>query len=374
MTRVMGALALSLAVCAAGGASAADAIKIGMIAPLTGAWASEGQEMKRNGELLAAEQNAKGGLLGKQVELVVEDDGGDPRTASLAAQRLTSRGVVAVIGTYGSAVTEATQTIFDEEGILQIANGSTAVRLTEKGLKNFFRTCPRDDEQGRVAAALIQKSGAQRIALVHDSSAYSKGLADEINGLLKSKGVTPVFFEALTPKEQDYSAILTKLKAANPDIVFFTGYYPEAGLLLKQKKQMGWAVPFVGGDAINNPDLVKIAGKEAAQGFRFLSPPVPKDLDTPEAKSYVAGYQKKYGEAPSSIYGVLAADGFRVIVKAIEATKSTETPKLREYLVNGLKDFSGYTGKIAFNSKGDRVGELYRVYAVDASGSFVLQP
>ena len=374
MKRVMGALALALGVCMTGTVRASDTIKIGMIAPLTGAWASEGQEMKRNGELLAAELNGRGGLLGKQVELVIEDDGGDPRTASLAAQRLTSRGVVAVIGTYGSAVTEATQTIFDEEGILQIANGSTAVRLTEKGLKNFFRTCPRDDEQGRVAAAVIQKSGAKRIALVHDSSAYSKGLADEINTLLSAKGVTPVFFEALTPKEQDYSAILTKLKAAQPDIVFFTGYYPEAGLLLKQKKQMGWNVPFVGGDAINNPDLVKIAGREAAQGFRFLSPPVPKDLDTPEAKAYMAAYQKKYGEAPSSIYGVLAADGFRVIAKAIEATKSTETPKLREYLVGSLKDFPGYTGTIAFNGKGDRVGELYRVYAVDVAGSFVLQP
>jgi branched-chain amino acid transport system substrate-binding protein len=376
MKRALGVLALVLSLSSgpAGTARAADTVKIGMIAPLTGSWASEGQEMKRNGELLAAEVNARGGLLGKQVELLVEDDGGDPRTASLAAQRLTSRGVVAVIGTYGSAVTEATQTIFDEEGILQIANGSTAVRLTEKGLKSFFRTCPRDDEQGRVAAAIIQKSGAKRIALVHDSSAYAKGLADEINALLKAKGVTPVFFEALTPKEQDYSAILTKLKAAGPDIVFFTGYYPEAGLLLKQKRQMGWNVPFVGGDAINNPDLVKIAGKEAAQGFRFLSPPVPKDLDTAEAKAYVAAYQKKYGEAPSSIYGVLAGDGFRVVAKAIEATRSTDAKKIREYLVGGLKDFPGYTGKIAFNAKGDRVGELYRVYAVDAEGRFVLQP
>jgi branched-chain amino acid transport system substrate-binding protein len=373
MKRALSAFALALAV-VGGPARAADTIKIGMIAPLTGAWASEGQEMKRNGELLAAELNGKGGLLGKQVELVIEDDGGDPRTAALAAQRLTGRGVVAVIGTYGSAVTEATQAIFDEEGILQIANGSTAVRLTEKGLKLFFRTCPRDDEQGRVAAAVIQKSGAKRIALVHDSSAYAKGLADEINGILKAKGVTPVFFEALTPKEQDYSAILTKLKAATPDIVFFTGYYPEAGLLLKQKKQMGWNVPFVGGDAINNPDLVKIAGPAAAQGFRFLSPPVPKDLDTAEARAYVAAYQKRYGEPPSSIYGVLAGDGFRVVAKAIEATRSTDGKKLRDYLVGGLEDFPGYTGKIGFNEKGDRVGELYRVYAVDAQGKFVLQP
>ncbi len=373
MKKLVGVLALALGLAIAGPA-AADTVKIGMIAPLTGSWASEGQEMKRNGELLAAEQNARGGLLGKQVELVVEDDGGDPRTASLAAQRLSTRGVVAVIGTYGSAVTEATQGIFDEAGILQVANGSTAVRLTEKGLKYFFRTCPRDDEQGRVGAAVIQKSGAKKVALLHDSSAYSKGLADEINAILKANKVNVVFFDALTPKEQDYSAILTKLKAAGPEIVFFTGYYPEAGLLLKQKRQMGWNVPFVGGDAINNPDLVKIAGKEAAQGFQFLSPPVPKDLDTADAKGYVAAYQKKYGEAPSSIYGVLAGDGFRVIARAIEATKSTDKDRLRDYLVSGLKDFPGYTGKIGFNATGDRVGELYRVYKVDAAGNFVLQP
>lgn len=367
------AVVLALGALATPNARAADTVKIGLMAPLTGPWASEGQEMKRNVELLAAEQNAKGGLLGKQVEVVAEDDGGDPRTASLAAQRLSTKGVVAVIGTYGSAVTEASQTILDEAGIIQVANGSTAVRLTEKGLKYFFRTCPRDDEQGRVAAAVIERTKAKKVAILHDNSAYSKGLADEINGLVKAK-VNVVFFDALTPKEQDYSAILTKLKAAGPDVVFFTGYYPEAGLLLKQKKQMGFNVPFIGGDAINNPDLVKIAGKEAAEGFQFLSPPQPKDLDTAEAKAYVAAYQKRYGEAPSSIYGLLAGDGFRVVARAIEGAKATGADALRAYLTGGLKAFPGLTGKIEFNAKGDRVGELYRVYKVAKDGSFVLQP
>jgi branched-chain amino acid transport system substrate-binding protein len=371
MKRAMGVV-LALGLVSLGSARAADTVRIGLMAPMTGSWASEGVEMRRNVELLASELNAKGGLNGKQVELVVEDDGGDPRTASLAAQRLSTKGVVAVIGTYGSAVTEASQSIFDESDILQVANGSTAVRLTEKGLKHFFRTCPRDDEQGRVAAATVQKLGAKKVAILHDSSAYAKGLADEIRTLIKGKADV-VFFDALTPKEQDYSAILTRLKAAGPDMVFFTGYYPEAGLLLKQKRQMGWKVPFMGGDAINNPDLVKIAGKEAAEGFMFLSPPVPKDLDTPEARAYLASYQKKYGEAPQSIYGVLAGDGFRVVARAIEATKSTDAKKLREYLTTGLKDFPGFTGKISFNDKGDRVGELYRVYTVDKAGQFVLQ-
>jgi branched-chain amino acid transport system substrate-binding protein len=358
-----------------GQAYAADTIKIGLMGPMTGSWASEGQEMKQVLDLLAEELNAKGGVLGKKVEVISEDDGGDPRTASLAAQRLASTGgIFAAIGTYGSAVTEATQNIYNEAKIIQIANGSTAIRLTEKGLPYFFRTCPRDDEQAKVAAQTIQKLGVKKLAILHDNSTYAKGLADETKGLLQGKGVEIVFFDALTPKEQDYTAILTKMKAAQPDMVFFTGYYGEGGLLLKQKKEMNWNVPFIGGDATNNPDLVKIAGKDAATGFYFLSAPLPKDLPFEQAKAFLAAFAKKYGNPPSSIYAVLAGDGFRVITYAIEQTKSTETPKLADYLHKDLKDFPGLTGKITFNEKGDRVGEVYKVYQVNKDGDFILQP
>jgi branched-chain amino acid transport system substrate-binding protein len=354
--------------------AAADSVKIGLMGPMTGPWASEGQEMKQVLDLLAEDLNAKGGLLGKTVEVVSEDDGGDPRTAALAAQRLATQGIVAVIGTYGSSVTEATQNIYDESKIIQIANGSTAIRLTEKGLKYFFRTCPRDDEQGRVAVQTIQKLGFKKVAILHDNTTYAKGLADEAKGLLEKEGVEIVFYDALTPGERDYTAILTKMKGASPDVVFFTGYYPEAGLLLRQKKEMNWPVPFIGGDATNNPDLVKIAGKDAAEGFYFLSAPLPKDLPTPEAKAFLAEFKKKYGNEPASIYAVLAGDGFRVISAAIEAVKSTDPDALADYLHNKMKDFPGLTGTLSFNEKGDRVGEVYRVYKVDADGNFILQP
>ncbi len=352
-------------------AMAAGPVKIGLMAPLTGPWASEGQEMKQVLELLNADLNAKGGLLGQKVEVIAEDDGGDPKTAALAAQRLTTKGVAAVIGTYGSSITEASQNIYNESKIIQIANGSTAVRLSEKRLKYFFRTCPRDDEQGRVAAQTIQKMKAKNVAILHDNTTYAKGLAAEAKALLK--GVNIVFFDALTPGERDYTAILTKLKAARPDVVFFTGYYPEAGLLLRQKMQMKWNVPFIGGDAQNNPDLIKIAGKGAANGFYFLSTPLPKDLPTKESKAFVDTYKKKYRNAPSSIYALLAGDGFRVITAAIKEKKSVDPDVLAAYLKKGFKDDRGLTGRIAFNAKGDRVGELYRVYRVDAKGNFVLQ-
>lgn len=354
-------------------AQAADPIRIGLMAPLTGSWSSEGQGMKRIVELLAEQQNAAGGVLGRKIEVVTEDDGGDPRTASLAAQRLITRNVVAVVGTYGSSVTEASQSIYHEAGIPQIANGSTAIRLTEKGFKQFFRTAPRDDEQGRMAAQTVEKLGFKKVAILHDNTSYAKGLADEANALLKEQGVDVVFFDALTPGERDYNAILTKLKGADPELVLFTGYYPEAGLLLRQKKAMNWPTPFLGGDATNNPDLVKIAGQEAAEGFYFLSPPVPQDLDTPEARAFLDAYQEKYKETPSSIWAVLAGDGFRVAVAGIIGAESTDGAKIAEYLRENLTDFPGLSGPISFDAKGDREGEVYRVYRVDAEGNFVLQ-
>lgn len=354
--------------------ASADTIKIGLMGPMTGAWASEGEEMKKVVELLAEDLNKSGGLLGKKVEMIIEDDGGDPRTASLAANRLVTKNVVAVIGTYGSSITEATQHIYDEEGIIQIANGSTAVRLTEKGLRYFFRTCPRDDEQGRVAAQTIRRFGYKKVAILHDNTTYAKGLAEETRELLKRDNTDIIFFDALTPGERDYNAILTKLKAACPDVVFFTGYYPEAGLLLRQKKEMNWDVPFMGGDATNHPDLVKIAGKDSAAGFYFLSASLPKDLPSREAKSFLESFKNRYGYPPNSIYPVLAGDGFRVVIEAIKGVGSANVKKVAEYLHKRLKDFPGLSGKISFNEKGDRVGDVYCVYKVDADGNFILQP
>lgn len=349
-------------------------IRIGLMAPLTGSWASEGQAMKQVVDLLADELNKAGGVLGQQVEIIAEDDGGDPRQASLAAQRLSTRGIVAVIGTYGSSITEASQNIYDEAKIVQVATGSTAIRLSEKGLKYFFRTSPRDDEQGLVAANTLKALGFEKVAILHDNTTYAKGLADEAQALLKADNVNVVFFDALTPGERDYSAILSRLRAAGPDVVLFTGYYPEAGLLLRQKKAMGWDVPFIGGDATNNPDLVSIAGKDAAEGFMFLSPPVPQDLDSPEAVSFMAAYRAKHQSDPASVWAVLAGDAFKVITAAIQGSGSTDPDKIAEYLRTGLKDFQGLTGAIAFDEKGDRVGELYRVYKVDGEGNFIMQP
>ncbi|MBE6441114.1 MAG: branched-chain amino acid ABC transporter substrate-binding protein [Desulfovibrio sp.] len=352
-------------------AAAAD-VRIGLMCPLTGKWASEGQDMKNIVTLLVDAANAKGGVGGNTITLVVEDDAGDPRTAALAAQKLASAGVSAVIGTYGSAVTEASQNILDEAELVQIGTGSTSVRLTEKGLQRFFRTCPRDDAQGAYAGKAIVKGGYKAVALLHDNSSYAKGLAEETRAALDKAGVKVVFFDALTPGERDYTAILTKLKAAAPDLIFFTGYYPETGMLLRQKKEMGWSVPMMGGDASNHQDLVKIAGPEAAAGYFFISPPLPQDMDTPEARAFLEAFKAKYNAVPVSVWAVLAGDAFKAIEGALAA--GAAKPDEMAAWLKGLKDMPGLSGTLGFDAKGDRVGEFYRVYTVNDKGDFVLQP
>lgn len=370
-------MAASLAVAGllAAPAFAAETVKIGLMAPLTGSFASEGQDMQKLVELQAAELNKAGGINGKMIEIIVEDDGSTPRSAATAANRLVAKGVTMVIGTYGSAVTEASQDIYDEAGVVQIATGSTAIRLSEKKMKFFFRTCPRDDEQGRVMAGSVKRLAFKRVAVLHDNSAYAKGLADETKAEIeKNKIAEVIFFDALVPNERDYTAILTKLKGVNPDAIVFTGYYPEAGMLLRQMKEMKWSVPMIGGDATNNVDLVKIAGQDAAAGYYFVSPPLPGDIDSPMAKEFLAAYKAKYSADPSSIWSVLAGDAFNVLTEAVKATGKTDAKSVAEYLHKDLKDYNGLSGKISFDAKGDRVGDLYRLYKVDGAGAFVLQP
>ncbi|MDR1124937.1 MAG: branched-chain amino acid ABC transporter substrate-binding protein [Deltaproteobacteria bacterium] len=359
---------------AAADASAAD-VKIGLMAPLTGSYAAEGEDMRRAVELLAEELNKAGGINGRQVQIIVQDDGSDARTSAMAARRLSTQGVCAVIGTYGSAVTEASQNIYHRSNILQVATGSTSIRLSEKGFKLFFRTCPRDDDQGKVIVNTLLGMGFKNIAILHDNSAYAVGLAEEArDGLNKAGGMNIVAYDALTPGERDYSAMVTRLRGTSPEVILFTGYYPEAAMLLRQMRATGWNVPMLGGDATNNADLVKIGGAAAVAGYYFVSPPMPGDLDSRVAKDFIQAYRSKYnGDMPRSIWAVNAGDAFNVIVEAIRNV-GDDSAKMAGYLHASLKEFESLTGPISFDAKGDRVGDLYRLYKVNDSGEFVLQP
>lgn len=364
-------LAMALAGCKP---KAAGPIKIGFQGPITGKWAYEGEGMVKVINLLAKQVNEKGGILGgRKIEIITCDDKGEPSDASLCADKLVSEGVVAVIGSYSSTCTEPASAIYNEHNILHITPSSTATVLTTKGYKQFFRTCFLDDRQGLFAAEFFIKKGWKKAAFIHDNSTYAKGLAEWAKKYFEEKGGQTVLFDAITPGELDFTPMLTKIKEAAPDVVYFTGYHPDGGLLVKQGYELGIFpdIQFTAGNACNNPEFVEIAGKEAAEGVLVSTEPLPNDLPYPEAEKFIADFKAEYGEEPASIWWLMAGDAFNVIIEAMKATNSTDTDKMAEYLHKEFKDYPGITGPIlGFDEKGDRLGTIHKFYVIK-DGKFV---
>ena len=353
-----------------------NTIKIGLEGPMTGDYAYEGKGFENAVSLLVDQTNAAGGINGKQIELIVDDDKGDPAEASLVADRMVSKGVTAVVGAYNSTATEPASEIYNRNNILHITPSSTATRLTTKGYQKFFRVCFLDDRQGLFAAEFMTKVlGNTRVAVLHDNSTYAQGLAEWTKKYLEERGVEVVFYDAINPDDQDFTPTLTKLKGANAETVYFTGYHAQGGLLLKQAPDVGLNIQWLMGNASNNPELIQIAGLDKAAGTMFTTEPLPSDLDYPEAKAFIADYKAKYGEEPTSVWWVMAADAYRVIEQAIKQTQSTDTAKLAEYLHNDFKDFPGITGPIiGFDEKGDRLGTIHKAYIIQDDGKIVPYP
>jgi len=351
-----------------------DTIKIGLQGPMTGDYAYEGEGFENAVRMLVEQINEAGGILGRQVELIVEDDAGDPTQSALVAQRLVDAGVVAAIGAYNSTATEPASEIYNEAGTLHITPSSTAVRLTEKGFDRFFRVCFLDDRQGLFAAKFMKEVlGAQNIGILHDNSTYAQGLAEETRHYATDMGLNVAFYDAINPDDQDFTPILTTIGGADLDAIYFTGYHSQAGLLLKQSAELGLDVQWIGGNASNNPVMVEIAGVENAKGTYVTTEPLPKDLDYPEAQKFVADYEAKYGEEPASVWTIMAGEAFNVVRYAIEQTESTDSEVLANYLHKEFENVDGLTGPIiGFDEKGDRLGTIHVAYIIDDQGQFIL--
>jgi len=354
-------------------AKPAEPIKIGVQGPITGKWAYEGEGFVKCVKLLAEQLNEKGGLLGRKIEIVTCDDKGEPSDSSLCADKLVAEKVVAVIGSYSSTCTEPASAIYNEANVLQVTPSSTATVLTTKGYKQFFRTCFLDDRQGLFAAEFFIKKGWKKAAFVHDNSTYAKGLAEWARKYYEEKGGQTVFFDAITQGELDFTPILTRIKEADPDVIYFTGYHPDGGLMVKQARELGIIpdIVFAAANACNNPEFIEIAGKEAAEGVLVSTEPLPHDLPYPEAKKFIEDFKAKYGEEPASIWWLMAADAFNVIVEAIKGCNCTDTDKMAEYLHTKFKNYPGITGPIiGFDEKGDRLGTIHKFYIIK-NGEFV---
>jgi branched-chain amino acid transport system substrate-binding protein len=379
--RLIALVSALLLVCALAGFAADNKapVLIGLQGPITGAWAYEGQMAKQATEIAAALINQKGGILGgRQIQIIVEDDAGQPQTGALAATKLAGqKGLAASISSYGSSITEPASNIYEKRRLVNIAYGATAVRLSERGLKYFFRTCSRDDSQAEFFAQNVpQKFGAHTIAIMHDNTAFGKGLAENTRDALKpmidAGKVQIVYYDAITPGEKDFHVPLTKMRETKPDLWYYTGYYAEAALLVTQAREIGITCPFVGGNAAINAEFVKIAGLPIAKGCYMTNEPLPADLPTPEAQEFLKAYKDKFGDIPSSPWPVYAADAVNIIAYAVDKTGSTDGSVLADYLRNKVNGVPGITGKIGFTDKGDREGVPMFLYVVDDTGNIVI--
>lgn len=375
---VCGIVLVSVALVAA--TKPATTIKIALQAPITGDYAYEGQMAKQSVEVAAELINKAGGVLGKQVEIVVVDDASNPKDSALAAQKAVSQKVVAVIGSYGSSVTEPAADIYERNKLVSIGYGCTAVRLTmDKERKYFFRTCGRDDAQGLFFGKYsVEVMGAKRIAIMHDNSTFAKGVADEAKKALEpyiAAGKTQiVYFDAITPKEKDFSAVVTKLRETKPDVWYFTGYYPEAGLLIRQARDAGLTCPFIGANAAINDDFVKIAGLDMAKGAMMTQEPLVTDVTTDIAAQFKSLYMEKYKELPSSPWPVYAADALYAITGAITKAGKTDSAAIANALRTKMEGVQGVTGPVLFTERGDRKDVPYKMYVVDSQGTLKVKP
>lgn len=355
-------------------AAEGEPILIGLEAPMTGDYAYEGQGFEKAVGLMVEQINDSGGLLGRPVEIVIEDDQGDPQQASIVADRLVSAGVVAVIGAYNSTATEPASEIYNEAGILHITPSSTATPLSQKGFDQFFRVCFLDDRQGLFAATYMDEVlGAQRVGILHDNSTYAEGLASHTRNYAEEKGLEVAYYDALNPEDQDFTPILTAIKDADLDVIYFTGYHAQGGMLLRQSADVGLDTPWMMGNASNNPELVEIAGAENAAGTIITTEVLPKDIEGPEAQAFVSAYEEKYGESLESIWWLMSAEAMNVIANAITTTGSTDTAVLADYLHNDFGGMSGVTGEIiGFDENGDREGTIHQAYIIQPDGELVL--
>jgi branched-chain amino acid transport system substrate-binding protein len=340
-----------------------DTIKIGVAGPMTGDQSKMGMDF-RNGVTMAVEEwNARGGLFGKKVELVIGDDQHDPKQAVSVANKLINEGVVGVIGHFNSSCSIPASDIYDRAGIPMISPGSTNPEFTDRGYKGVFRVCGRDDQQGKVGADFATRElKLKKVAVIHDKTTYGQGLADEFKKAL-GEGVQVVYYGGIVQGDKDFKSILTSIREKNPELIFFGGIYPEAGLLVRQARELGIKAPFMSGDGTIDPKFIEIAGADAAEGTYLTFSPDPNNI--PTAKDFIKNYTGEFGEiGPYSIY---AYDAANIMLAAIKQAGSTNGRAVIEKLHSA--EFIGATGKIKFYAKGDVTSAPYVVW-ITRGGKF----
>lgn len=361
-------LALGFAVATAGVASAQ--VKMGVEGPITGPNAAFGAQLKNGAEQAVTDINAAGGILGQKITLEFGDDVSDPKQGVSVANKFSADGVKFVVGAFNSGVTMPSSEVYQENGILEITPASTNPQVTERKMWNIFRTCGRDDQQGAVAGAYILKHfKGKKIAVIDDKTTYGKGLADETAKAMAKGGMKPVLREGINIGEKDFSALVSKIKQSNADLVYWGGLHTEGGLIVRQMRDQGVKAPLMGGDGITTDEFAQVGGPGVVGTLMTYGPDARKN---PAAKKVVDEFRAKKFEPES--YTLYSYAAVQVIKQAAEAAKSVDPKKVAEKMHSGMP-FKTVIGELAYDKKGDikRLDYVMYIWKKDNTGKITYE-
>ncbi|MGE6917287.1 branched-chain amino acid ABC transporter substrate-binding protein [Achromobacter kerstersii] len=364
LTPVIAALGVAAGLTFAAGAHA-QTIKIGVVGPTTGAVTQYG-DMVREGVDTAIERiNAAGGVNGKKLEAVVIDDGCEPKQGPVAANRVVNSKIGFVVGHVCSGATIAAADIYNNEGVVMVTPSATAPAVTDgKNYEFIFRTIGRDDQQGPAAAKFVlEKIKPKKAAVLHDKQSYGQGIATAVKNDLEKGGVPVAIFEGVNAGDSDYSAVITKLKSQGVDFVYYGGYHPEMGLLLRQAAEQGVKAKWMGPEGAGNPDINAIAG-DSVEGMLLT---LPADFTQNAANAdIVKSFEAKKRNAGGA-FQMTAYTATQVIADGIKGAGSDDPTKVAKYL--HANSFDTPIGKVSWNKQGDLNNFEFDVFTWHKDGS-----
>jgi branched-chain amino acid transport system substrate-binding protein len=350
--------------CASAGLVVAQNVTIGVAGPMTGQYATFGQQLQNGSDLAIADVNAAGGVLGKKLTREVGDDACDPKQARAVAEKFAAMQVPLVVGHYCSSSSIPASEAYADGNVLQITPASTNPTFTERGLWNTFRVCGRDDQQGAVAGAFLAKKYAgKNIAVLHDKSTYGKGLADQTKKSLNEAGVKEKLYEAYTQGERDFNALVSRLKSASIDLVYVGGYHTEAGLILRQMRDQGMTTQMMSGDAMATTEFWSITGL-AGEGMLFTFGPDPRKK--PTAAAVVERFNAK-GIDPEG-YTLYSYAAIQIWSEAVAKAGTLEPTTIAQTLKSA--SWESVLGSVSYTPKGDITNIAYVVYRWNKDGSY----
>ena len=348
-------LAAALAAVGLAAQPALAELPVAIAGPMSGQYASAGDQIRKGAEMAIADINARGGVLGEQLVLEVGDDACDPKQAVSVANTMVNKEIVFMHGHWCSSSTIPASDVYYEADI-PMATVSTNPQVTERGLENIFRIMGRDDQQGMVAGTyLADHFKGKKIAVVDDKSAYGKGLADEIAKAMTARGIEPALRESITAGEKDYSGLVTKLKRDGVEVMAYGGYHTEVALILRQAQQAGLDLTVMGGDTMTNSELVTAAGPAADKVLFTFSPDPRKNASAaPVVEKFRAAKIEPEG------YVLYAYAAMQLFEQAATAAGSTDYDALQKAMREG--SFDTVIGNLSFDAKGDQKAPGFVVY------------